>query len=195
MSSLARENFLTADAYLAWETRQPYKNEYINGEVFAMAGASIAHVTIALNLAIALRTHLLGTSCIVLISDAKLRVEAENAFFYPDVFVTCSAADRELPHYQSEPSLIAEILSPSTCAYDRGAKFAAYRKLPSLHEYLLIDSERLSVDLFRRNQTNQWVLYPFDALDQQITLESVELQLPLHSLYENALPTTMNKVA
>jgi len=190
MPNPARMPVLDADTYLAWEAEQPEKHEYIDGEILAMAGASIAHVKIALNLAIALRAHLHGSPCSVLISDAKLHVATENAFFYPDVFVTCSAADREQTHYQSEPSLIAEILSPSTSAYDRGAKFAAYRKLPSLQEYLLIDSESMNVDLFRRDSAHlpeRWLLYPFDAAGQQMTLESIGLELKLDLLYEDAL--------
>jgi Uma2 family endonuclease len=174
-----------ADAYLEWEAGQPGKNEYFDGEVFAMSGASDAHVTIALNLAAILRSHLRGGPCSVFISDMKLRVEEDNAFFYPDVFVTCAAADRAQSHYKSAPSLMVEVLSPSTSAYDRGAKFAAYRKLPSLREYVLIDSERLSVDLFRRDDAGRWVLYPFDAVDQQVEFTSVGLQLPLQALYED----------
>jgi Uma2 family endonuclease len=112
-------------------------------------------------------------------------VEEDNAFFYPDVFVTCAAADRAQSHYKSAPSLVVEVLSPSTSAYDRGAKFAAYRRLPGLREYVLIDSERLSVDLFRRDDAGRWVLYPFDAVDQQVEFASVSLQLPLQALYED----------
>jgi len=188
MPNLARKPVFDADAYLAWEAEQAEKHEYIDGEVLAMAGASIAHVKITLNLVVALRSHLRGSPCSVLASDAKLRVEADNAFFYPDVFVTCSAADRAQPQVQSEPCLIAEVLSPSTAAYDRGEKFAAYRKLPSLQEYVLIDSERMAVEVFRRNTAGHWELHPFDAPGQPITLESVELHMPLETLYEDVLP-------
>ena len=98
---------------------------------------------------------------------------------------TGAAPDREQGQYKCAPSLVVEVLSPSTRAYDRGAKFAAYRKLPSLSEYLLIDSERLSADLFRRDETGRWVLYPFDTAAQQVELASVGLQLPLQVLYED----------
>ena len=101
------------------------------------------------------------------------------------MFVTWAAADREQGQYKSAPSLVVEVLSPSTSAYDRGAKFAANRKLPGLSEYLLIDSERLSADLFRRDETGRWVLYPFDTAAQQVELASVGLQLPLQVLYED----------
>jgi Uma2 family endonuclease len=173
-----------AAAYLDWEARQPSKHEYVRGEVFAMAGASDAHVTVALNIAMALRSHLRGGPCGVYISDMKLRVEKEDAFFYPDVFVTCAEADRQQSHHKSEPCLVVEVLSPATSAYDRGAKFAAYRKLASLREYALIDPERLSVDLFRRDdERERWVLHPYEA-GHEVELASVGLTLPLEALYE-----------
>ncbi len=184
MTLPARQPRFDAQNYLEWEAGQAEKHQYLDGEVFAMVGASDAHVTIAGNVYMALRQHLRGGPCSVFISDMKLRVEEDNAFFYPDVFVTCAAADREQGQYKSAPSLVVEVLSPSTSAYDRGAKFAAYRKLPSLGEYLLIDSERLSADLFRRDEAGRWVLYPFDAAAQQLDLASVGLQLPLSALYE-----------
>lgn len=178
-------------AYLDWETEQIEKHEYLNGEVFAMAGASEAHVTIALNVAMALRTHLRGGPCSVFISDMKLRVEQANAFFYPDVLVTCAEADRAHTQYKTAPSLIVEVLSPSTSAYDRGDKFAAYRSLPSVREYLLIDAEHRRAELFRRDTSDpaesgagRWLLYPLEG-EQVIDLASVGLQLPLAAVYED----------
>jgi len=185
MTSPARQPRFDTQTYLEWEAGQAEKHQYLDGEVFAMAGASDAHVTIALNVAMALRQHLRGGPCSVFISDMKLRAEEDNAFFYPDVFVTCADADRAQAQYKSAPSLVVEVLSPSISAYDRGAKFAAYRKLPSLGEYLLIDSERLSADLFRRDEAGRWVLYPFDAAQQQVEFASVGLSLPLQALYED----------
>jgi Uma2 family endonuclease len=138
MSPPGHKPFFDAQAYLAWEAEQTNKHEYHDGEVFAMAGASEAYVTVALNVAMALRNHLRGSPCSVFISDMKLRVEEDNAFFYPDVFVTCAESDRSQSDSKSAPVLIVEVLSPTTSAFDRGAKFAAYRKLPTLREYALI---------------------------------------------------------
>ena len=174
-----------ASSYLDWEAEQPEKHEYLDGEVFAMAGDSETHVTLAGNLFMALRNHLRGGPCSVFISDMKLRVEADNAFFYPDVFVTCAETDRAHSHYKAAPSLVVEVLSPATSAYDRGAKFAAYRKLPSLREYALVDTERLSIDLFRRDEGGHWVLYPFEA-GHTVEFASVGLSVPLTQLYEDA---------
>ena len=181
---VANRRFDTS-AYLDWEAEQPEKHEYLDGEVFAMAGASEAHVTLAGNVFMALRNHLRGGPCSVFISDMKLRVEADNAFFCPDVFVTCAETDRAHSHYKAAPSLVVEVLSPTTSAYDRGAKFAAYRKLPSLREYALVDTERLSIDLFRRDEGGHWELYPSEAGDA-VEFASVGLSVPMERLYEDA---------
>ena len=191
MSLPAPQPFFDAQAYLAWEAEQSTKHEYHDGEVFAMAGASDAHVTVAGNVYMALRNHLRGSPCSVFISDMKLRVEEDNAFFYPDVFVTCAESDRGQSHSKSAPVLVVEVLSPATSAYDRGAKFAAYRKLPTLREYALIDPERLSLDLFRRDgDSKRWVLHPIEA-GGHVEWASVGLQLPLEALYEDVPLTTV----
>jgi Uma2 family endonuclease len=173
-----------APSYLAWEDEQPEKHEYLDGEVFAMAGASESHVTLAGNLFMALRNHLRGGPCSVFIADMKLQVEADNAFFYPDVFVTCAESDRAHSHFKTAPTLVVEVLSPTTSAFDRGAKFAAYRKLPSLREYALVDTERQSVDLFRRDDTGHWVLYPSER-GEMVEFASVGLSVPVEQLYED----------
>lgn len=190
MSLPAPQPVFDAQAYLAWEAEQSTKHEYHDGEVFAMAGASDAHVTVAGNVYMALRNHLRGSPCSVFISDMKLRVEEDNAFFYPDVFVTCAESDRGQSHSKSAPVLVVEVLSPATSAYDRGAKFAAYRKLPTLREYALIDPERLSLDLFRRDgDSKRWVLHPIEA-GGYVEWASVGLQVPLEALYEDVPMTT-----
>ena len=184
-----KEPLFGPTAYLDWEAEQTEKHEYLNGEVFNMAGASEAHVTIAGNMFMALRNHLRGGPCSVFISDMKLRVEQANAFFYPDVLVTCAEADRAHRLFKTAPCLLVEVLSPSTSAYDRSEKFAAYRTLPSVQEYLLIDSERPRAELFRREPTapgapERWSLYPLEG-EQAIDLASVGLQLPLAQVYED----------
>lgn len=187
MNLPAHQPRFDAADYLAWEAGQSEKHEYLDGEVFAMAGASDAHVTVALNLAMALRSHLRGSPCSVFISDMKLHVAEDNAFFYPDVFVTCAESDRASSHSKQAPTLVAEVLSPATSAFDRGAKFAAYRKLPSLREYLLIDPERLSVDLFARDgDSGRWVLHPLEA-GHTLELASVGLSLPMEALYQDVV--------
>lgn len=182
-----RKPVFGAEDYLAWEAEQNEKHEYLAGEVFAMAGASEAHVTIAGNVYSALRNHLRGQPCRAFISDMKLEVAAADAFFYPDVFVTCSPADASLKDRKREPTLVVEVLSPTTAAYDRGAKFAHYRRLESLREYVLVDTERVAVDVFRRDGEGHWVLYPAGP-GETVELASVGLMLPVEAIYEDAMP-------
>lgn len=173
-------------AYLAWEAGQEERHEFIAGETFAMSGGTDAHATISLNLAMAIRNHLRGTSCRVFMNTMKLRVEASDAYFYPDAFVTCAEVDRNNGDVKHSATLVAEVLSPSTSAFDRGRKFEHYRKLPDLREYLLVDAERAAVDLFRKDQTGHWVLYPC-AEGETLELDSIGLKLPLAALYEEVL--------
>ncbi len=175
-----------ATAYLDWEQHQTQRHEFIDGEVFAMSGASDAHVTVTLNLASLLRSHVRGTPCRVYMADMKLRVEAADAFFYPDVFVTCSETDRGLTHYKNAPVMIVEVLSESTAAYDRGRKFAHYRQLSSLLEYVVIDPTRLSIDVFRRIPQGPFMLCPFEA-GEQVELTSVGFVIPIEELYEDVI--------
>lgn len=186
MTALEKPIF-SAEDYLAWEATQSEKHEYLAGEVFAMAGASDAHVTIAGNLFAALRHHLRGRPCRTYIADMKVEVAAANAFFYPDVFVSCSAADAALADRKREPLLVIEVLSPTTAAFDRGAKFAYYRQLASLSEYVLVDTERVAVDVFRRQADGHWVLYPFGP-GEAVELASVALTMPIEAVYEDAWP-------
>jgi Uma2 family endonuclease len=187
MTAVKKPRFSAQD-YLAWEAEQSEKHEYLAGEVFAMAGASDAHVTISLNLAITLRSHLRGKPCRVYIADMKVEVARAEAFFYPDVFVSCSATDAQLADRKREPLLVIEVLSPATASYDRGAKFAYYRQLDSLQEYVLVDTERVSVDVFRRDPTGHWVLYPYGP-EGSVELASVGLTLPVATIYEDAWPS------
>ena len=182
----------TAEEYLAWERESEGRHEYLAGEVFAMTGAKDAHVTVAGNLFALLLTHLRGNPCRVFISDMKLRVKAVDAFFYPDVMVTCHPDDRspERENFKEHPLLVAEVLSDSTAGYDRGRKFACYREIPELREYLIIDPDALSVDLYRRREDGHWVLYPSTAGDG-VELTSIELTFPIEALYEEVEHQTM----
>ncbi|MFD2112614.1 Uma2 family endonuclease [Thiorhodococcus fuscus] len=184
MTSTAEQTAITHEDYLAGETESPIKHEYLAGQVFAMAGASEAHVTIAGNLFALLRSHVRGSPCRVYMSDMKVRVEASDAFFYPDVFVTCSTADAAQTYYKQAPTLIVEVLSSSTAAFDRGKKFAHYRQLESLREYVVIDPEQMSIDVFRRNEAGQWVLFPFGEGDR-LDLASIDFSAPIDAVYED----------
>ncbi|MDD2893206.1 MAG: Uma2 family endonuclease [Halothiobacillaceae bacterium] len=178
---LAHKPCVTADEYLAFEQQSAEKHELINGEIYAMAGASDAHVTISGNIFAALKAHLRGNPCRSFIADMKLRVEATDAFFYPDVFVTCRDTFPARSDIKTDATLIVEVLSPSTEAYDRGAKFAHYRHLSGLAEYMLIDIETRSVDLYRKGADGLWVLHPYTQGDT-VELTSVDLKLPINEV-------------
>ncbi len=175
-----------ADDYLEWEATQQERHEYVDGEVFAMSGASDTHVTITMNVALSLKTHLRGGPFRALQTDMRLRVEADNAFYYPDLLVTCDERDRgaaaELA--KAHPLLLVEVLSPSTSGHDHGVNFASYRKLPSLCEYVLIDCERRLIEVFRTDDSGHWVLYPFGDNDE-VEFASVDLRIPIAAIYED----------
>ena len=178
-----KESF-DAAAYLAWEATQSERNEYVAGEVFAMVGVRQSHNVATLNLATMLRRELKGSPCRVFIESVKTRVEAADCFFYPDVVVTCDARDRQTPDYVSHPALVVEVLSVSTAAFDRGATFAAYRKLESLRDYVLVDVEAQRIEVFRRNPDNHWVLYKYGA-GERVELASLGLTLGVDEALED----------
>ena len=182
MAQAAQKTIFSAADYLVWESAQLDRHEFLDGEVFAMAGAEDRHVTVSMNLAFALRQHLSGSPCRTFMSDMRLHVAAANSYFYPDVLVTCSALDLASPMLKTEPRLIAEVLSPSTAAYDRGVKFSHYRSLASLQEYLLIDLDTRGTDCFRKRDDGLWVLHPF-ARGEPVSLASVALELRADQLF------------
>ena len=178
---------MTSDKFLEWEKTQIEKHEYLDGLVYpvhAMVGARDAHVTVAGNVFALLKSHLRGGPCRVYISDMKLQIDAANAHFYPDVFLTCDARDRAEDTSKRHPSLIVEVLSDSTAGYDRGEKFAVYRTLESLREYVVIDPDRFTVECFRRDETGHWVLYSFSGGDT-VEFQSVTFQAPPSALFED----------
>ena len=182
VGSAAQTPIFSATDYLAWEAAQPERHEYIDGEVFAMAGAEDRHVTVTMNLAFALRQHLSGSACRTYMSDMRLHVAAANSYFYPDVLVTCSPLDLANAMVKSEPKLIVEVLSPTTAAYDRGLKFSHYRTLPSLEEYLLVDLDTRVIDCYRKGTDGLWVLHPF-ARGEAVELASVALTVSAAQLF------------
>ncbi len=182
MGHAEQKAYFAAADYLIWEASQTERHEFIDGKVFAMAGAEDRHVTVGGNMYIALRQHLGGTPCRTYMSDMKLSVASANQYFYPDVMVTCSATDQANPLIKSEPKLIIEVLSPSTAAYDRGLKFGYYRAIASLQEYLLIDLDTRITDCYRKGADGLWVLHPFGKGDA-VKLSSVDLEVSAEALF------------
>ncbi|MBS0554726.1 MAG: Uma2 family endonuclease [Proteobacteria bacterium] len=175
---------LNREAYLAWEATQEDRHEYIAGEVFAMVGVRREHARVALAVASRLRAHLKGSRCQTFISDMKLFVAAADAFFYPDVMVTCDERDRHADLAMEHPKFIVEVLSDSTAAYDRGAKFAAYRKLADLSEYLLIDIEHRRLELYRR-EADHWLMFETEPDGPALQLASVDMPITAREAFED----------
>lgn len=173
----AHQTGCTVEEYLALEEASIERHELIHGEIYAMAGGTAAHASVSLNLASAFKNHLRGTSCQSFMAEMRLNVQASDAYFYPDVFVTCGAEQRAQQQAKTDAVLVVEVLSPSTAAFDRGAKFAHYRLLPGLTEYLIIDLETRTADHYRKAENNTWVLHPCSGNDI-VELTSVGLHLP-----------------
>ncbi|MBH8552932.1 Uma2 family endonuclease [Nostocaceae cyanobacterium CENA357] len=185
MIALSDNSFLTPEAYLQLEETSDIKHEYINGQIYAMAGTTDTHNTIALNLALLIRNHLRGSDCRVYFADVKARIEKRNRFYYPDIILTCDPKDRETPTYKSFAKLLIEVLSDSTEAFDRGDKFNDYQTLDSLEEYVLVNSKHQRVETFRRNDQGLWVLQTYTPDNQTFELQSINLTAPFTDLYEN----------
>lgn len=194
MVASPQNSYLTPEEYLQLESSSDIKHEYFDGEIFAMAGATDTHVTIALNMAILLRNHLRGSDCRVYISDMKARIESKNRFFYPDVMVTCEAFDREYSTYKKFPCSIIEVLSDSTEAFDRGDKFADYQSIPTLKEYVLINTKKARIECFRRTDDDLWLLQFYELDKVNFALTSIEFEGKIEEVYQEVeFPSTEEK--
>jgi len=185
MSTLPKAR-LTPEEYLEIEDAAEYKSEYFQGEMFAMAGATYEHNLIAGNIGYQLTGQLRGRPCTVCPSDMRIHIPRTGLYTYADAVVICGE-----PRFLSQnrmnllnPTVIVEVLSPSTEAYDRGRKFEHYQSIDSLREYLLVSSDRVSVTLHRRQSENQWLLITATELESHIQLESAGCRLLLRDLYE-----------
>ncbi len=174
---------MSIEEYFAWEAQQELRYEYVNGEVFAMTGGTIPHNDIALNFYRALYPHLRARGCRVNVSDVKVQVTPQSPYYYPDVIVSCDPQDLNARQFIQNPKIIAEVLSPGTSWKDRGEKFTNYLKIPSLQEYLLIDSQAISVERYCRGEGRMWIYYPYSEGDI-ISLSSIEFELDIALLYE-----------
>jgi Uma2 family endonuclease len=181
MVALPDRLLMTAAEYLEWEATQEERHEYWDGEVVAMSGGTRNHNRISGNFFRILDDALLDKSCEVYITDVKVQVEPGQKYFYPDVLVTCDERDDDAQFVQF-PCLIIEVLSPSTEAIDRGAKFARYRQFSSLQEYVLVQVDRAMVEVFQRNDQGQWVLSEYGLTDD-LLLASIGVKIAIADLY------------
>lgn len=184
---------MTYSDYLAFEAASTTKHEYVDGEVFAMAGGTITHGALAMAVGTALSNALRDRACRVLSSDVRVRVKASGMASYPDVTVVCQQleVDSDDPHGVLNPRLIVEVLSDSTEAYDRGAKAAHYRRIPSLREYVLVSQREALIEVYRRNERGNWELFVEAHAGERAELTSCgePITLDVDAIYRDPLAT------
>ncbi|MEG4028914.1 MULTISPECIES: Uma2 family endonuclease [unclassified Microcoleus] len=182
---VSKNNFyISPEEYLEGERVSPIKHEYRGGHVYAMTGAKKPHIIIASNLVRRLGNHLDNTDCLVLSSDIKVRLEEANCYYYPDVAVTCDERDTSSTEdFILYPSLVVEVLSPSTAAFDRGDKFADYQTSPSLQEYVLITQSEIKIECFRVNAEGNWSSQTYRQGDE-LELMSIDFRCPIAQVYQ-----------
>lgn len=175
---------ITIAEYLEGEQVSSVKHEYISGEVYAMAGASDKHHRISLNLAKRLDDHLQDSKCEAFITDMKLHVNPDT-FYYPDVFVACDE-NPESPYYRERPVLIIEVASPSTRQIDRREKLRLYQEVASVQEYVVVEQEKMHIELHRRQPNGNWITYFYDRSDrdEDIEFQSVGLKINILDIYD-----------
>lgn len=179
-------HFVTVEEYLTLEREADSKSEYLHGVIYAMAGSSPEHSAITANVTIALGNQLRGGGCRVFSSDLKVATAPTGLFAYPDLTMVCGE-----PRFHDEhrdvlvnPTLIVEVLSPSTEAYDRGRKFSQYQRISSLNGYLLIAQDEAHVDYYARQESEKWLLTTAEGLDASLTLNVLNCTLHLSEVYD-----------
>lgn len=179
------KHYYTAAEYLALEEQAEYRSEYFEGEIFAMSGGSISHDRISGDLNRLLGNALIGRPCEALTSNMKVKIHNTSAYFYPDATVICGPPIFEdiKQHVITNPTVIIEVLSESTEAYDRGKKFLRYKQIPSVKEYVLISQMEPYVDVFHRETSGEWTLRTYEGLDAVMELRSVRISIPMSEIY------------
>jgi len=175
---------VSIEEYLAFERSSQEKHEYYKGEVFAMSGAGRRHNIIFTNLLTSLGNLLKGKSCFPFGSDMRLHIPQNTLFTYPDISIYCGDLGNLDEDNATNPTVIIEILSPSTRDYDRGGKFKLYREIPTLQEYILVDTDDILVEVFRINQTNHWELEEYKSVDQLLQFTSLSIAIALKDIYQ-----------
>jgi Uma2 family endonuclease len=178
---------LTEAEYLQIERRAPIKSEFFDGEMFAMSGGTRSHSLIASNLNRAIGNQLEGSPCVVYTSDMRVKVQPDGLYTYPDLSVACGGEEfaDDLNDTLLNPVVIVGILSESREAYDRGKKFALYRQIPSLREYLLVSQHRPLVEQFIRQDNGEWLLRVVSGLETKLSLSSVVITIEMAKVYSN----------
>ena len=180
---------LTEEEYLRLERAAEYKSEFIDGQMIAMSGASLAHARLSIRIATRLASQLEGKACEVFSGDLRVRIPNGRLYTYPDVSVACGPrlTDDSFDTLEN-PVVLIEVLSMSTREYDRGKKHRLYRTIPSLREYLLVDQYSIQIEQRSRHSDNTWLIRDFSSLDDEIVLESISCRFKLRDIYRDVLP-------
>lgn len=177
----------TIEEYLEMEMQADTKHEYFQGELLAMAGTGVQHNIITSNLFRDIAGFLRGKSCRPFNSDLRIHIPANTLFTYPDISIICGETitlDND-QYNVLNPAVIIEVLSPATRNYDRGTKFTLYRDIPSLKEYILVDSESIKIEAYYINQQQHWELQEYSSRENQLLIQTIHLSLPLTAIYED----------
>ena len=175
---------MTPLEYLEWESQQPLRHEYCDGEVFAMAGGTKNHAKLAFNIQNALSDRVNDQNCDMTSSDVKVMVKQGRFYRYPDLVVSCDERDRSHDTFYEFPKLIVEVLSSSTEVVDRNQKFQEYIEIPTLQEYILVSAEQMQVECFRRGEGRMWLYFPY-KVGEIVRIESMGVDLPIEQIYQN----------
>lgn len=181
-----RKPYLSPEAYLAQERQAATRSDYWEGEIYALAGASEAHNLIVANLVISLGTQLKGRPCRVYSNDMRVKAQTYDLYTYPDVVLVCDQPQFE-DHQRDtliNPTVLIEVLSPSTELYDRGTKFTVYRTLASLTDYLMVSQHHAFIEQYTRQPDGRWVLTVSAGLDAIVRIESAGCELRLADVYD-----------
>src|SRR6267142_2137019 len=180
------KTYTTPEEYLAFERKAENRNEYVNGEIFAVAGASRKHNLIVWNVSGELKQHLKGKSCEAYLSEMRVKAPAARSYVYPDIVVVCSEPQFEDSNFDTllNPTMVVEVLSKSTESYNRLAKSAYYRTIDSLVEYLLVSQEEYRVEHYVKQADARWLLSDVRSLESVIELKSIDCSLALRDLYD-----------
>jgi Uma2 family endonuclease len=184
MSAVPKPYFTPAQ-YLERERASEFRHEFYRGEVFRMAGTSYQHSVITANLVRRLGNALDGSPCRAVPNDLRVLVSASGLYTYPDVVIVCGEPEFEDGEFDTllNPTVLIEVLSPSTENYDRGAKFGHYRRIPSFREYVLLAQDRPSVDRFARQPDGTWLMTPLDQLGDELKFASITAAVSLTDIY------------
>jgi len=185
MVAVSKQRYISPEDYLKHERLAATKSEYVEGQIFAMAGASRQHNRITFNATGLLHAQLQGKPCEGFANDMRVKVQDDSLYTYPDIVVVCGEANftDEALDTLLNPTLIIEVLSDSTEKYDRGKKFAHYQRIESLREYVLISQDEARIECFTRQPDDRWMLSKAEGLEDAITLESIDCTLPLTEVY------------